>query len=408
MAVVARNPREDGRYSFGRQGQGNCEYGPVFRAADRSGLPVHRQTPRPRGRRSFCAGSCGWECGARRFIPIRSACLASGRRTCAVCRGASRCGDRSQYRSKARRQFRAREERSPAHAVHDRRAAGQAGQTAARVCDPQRHRERSGREGQPAAADFRGADSRRIAWQSRRRARPSQRESRRRRRHPHRAAGPAVLRPLLPIPFHDDRRAQPESGARRHQGPSWGRRYAWRSADRDRYCAADVHLLLQGSRRQAGICHGLFLRCVYRQDRRRKEISRQDRPDRGNGCRSRIDIGDTGVSGDVSGTYACALGVLDPPGALLCRPGLGLDRRKSRVPPRCRIPDRVAASIGCRPRGGAHRGCSCGPAGHPFRADGHAGNLGSAHGGVRAAPDRARSSDHQTFHDDRTGKGQIG
>ena len=46
--------------------------------------------------------------------------------------------------------------------------------------------------------------------------------------------------------------------------------------------------------------------------------------------RSRFDVGDAGVPGDVSGAYACALGVLDPPGALLCRADLGSGSPKRR------------------------------------------------------------------------------
>ena len=59
-----------------------------------------------------------------------------------------------------------------------------------------------------------------IAWQCRRGHRPPQRHSRRRWRHPHRAAGADPLRPDLSGAVADDRGEEPQPDACRHPGAS--------------------------------------------------------------------------------------------------------------------------------------------------------------------------------------------
>ena len=99
-----------------------------------------------------------------------------------------------------------------------------------------------------------------------RRPGPPERLPGRRRRDPHRAAGGALLRPVLPVAVDADRRQEPEPRAGRHLGAPGRGRVARQPEDRHRPGDADAHLLLQGPRRQARVPGRLVLRRAERQD----------------------------------------------------------------------------------------------------------------------------------------------
>ena len=88
-----------------------------------------------------------------------------------------------------------------------------------------------------------------------------------------------LLRPVLPLAVAADRGDEPQPGRRRTSRRGSARASARPAQHPDRPRAADVHLLLQGPGRPAGVSGRLVLRRLQRQDPG-GQVPRQDRADR--------------------------------------------------------------------------------------------------------------------------------